>query len=197
MRNTQTKKRKNGWFIGFWILVLLIMLGLGVGITLANTPAINSADTGKTIRSDDSSFNIVLNKNQINKLATHYLTNKQVGQGQKIAFVINDYVNIYGKVNVLGQSLDAGIAMVPQVTNDGNIILKAHAINVGQLQLPTRLVLGIFARTYNVPDWVAIKPNKNEIVLQLNQLKTANGFKFKAQAIDIPNNKFVFEGQVK
>lgn len=79
MRNTQTKKRKNGWFIGFWILVLLIMLGLGVGITLANTPAINSADTGKTIRSDDSSFNIVLNKNQINKLATHYLTNKQVG----------------------------------------------------------------------------------------------------------------------
>lgn len=196
MRNSQTKKRVNGWFWGFWLLVVAMVIGVGTVVTLVNQPVTNSA-TSAPSTNNDSSFNIVLNKDQINKLASHYLAEKQVGQGQKISFAINEYVNIYGKVNVLGQSLDAGMALVPHVTADGNVVLKAHAINVGQLQLPTRLVLGIFSRTYQVPDWVVIKPRQNEIVLQLNQLKTLDGFKFAAKTIDIPANRFEFEGRIK
>lgn len=196
MRNSQTKKRVNGWFWGFWLLVVVLLIGVGSMVTLANQPATHSAVTTSS-NNNGSSFNIVLNKDQINKLAAHYLAEKQVGQGQKISFAINEYVNIYGKVNVLGQSLDAGIAMVPHVTTDGNVVLKAHAINVGQLQLPTRLVLGIFSRTYKMPEWVVINPRQNEIVLQLNQLKTLDGFKFAAKTIDIPANRFEFEGRIK
>lgn len=197
MRNKQASKRINRWFLGFWTLVVVIILGLGTGIVLANTPATNDTSSQVNTTNADSSFDIVLNKDQLNKLANHYLKTQHVGQGQAIAFAINNYVNIYGKVNVLGQSLDVGIAMVPHVTAEGNIILKAHAINVGQLQLPTRLVLGIFARTYKVPAWVSIKPRQNEIDLQLDQLKTVNGFNFSAKTIDIPADKFQFEGRIK
>lgn len=196
-QSSKSKKRFNIWFWLFWFLILLMISGVGSVTYLALSPTNTQVESSKGIEGANSSFDIVLTKEQINRLAEHYTAEASQKSGRKIGFTINKYVNIYGSVDVLGQSLNVGMSLNPVVTKNGNIALKAHKINVGQLQLPTALVLGIYSRTYKVPEWVEVKPQEKEILLDLGRIKTINGFNFKAKTIDIPNNRFVFEGRIK
>lgn len=196
MQRQKEHKKVSPWFWSFWILVVMIVISMGSVVALSLAPSKEQSQVVAQNNDSVSSFDIVLNKEQINKLAQHYTKKTNQTANKKINFVINDYANVYGRVDVLGQSIDVGMALVPNVTRDGNIALKAHAINVGQLNLPTSLVLGLFARTYKTPAWINIRPRQNEILLDLSQLKTVDGLQFKAKTIDIKHNNFVFEGQV-
>lgn len=197
MRRQKVQKKFNAWFWSFWILIIIIVIGAGSAVALSLAPAKALPQEVTQTKNSASSFDVVLNKEQINKLAQHYTKKLSRDDNKTVKFSIDDYANVYGQVEVLGQSIDVGMALIPTVTHNGNVALKAHAINVGQLQLPTSLVLGLFSRTYKTPDWVNIQPNKNEILLDLDRLKSIDGLNFKAKTIDMKHDNFVFEGQVR
>lgn len=195
MQRSNNKKQKNKWFWLFWILILIIV-GLCVGgLTLAMQSNTISTTT-KSVNQNDNTFDVVLNKQQINALTKNYTKEIEQKSGREFGFVVNDYANLYGKINVLGQALNVGMSLTPKVTSDGNILLKPYKITVGELQLPTSIVLGLFSKTYDVPSWMIINPRKNQILIDLSKIKTSTGIMFKAKSINMMDNKFVFEGRI-
>lgn len=191
-----SNKQRSKWFWAFWVLLVIIITTLFSGMLLALQPG-KPTNNQNINNSATNSFDVVLTKEQINRLAEHYLPAVKKPANSKLGFVIDKHANIYGTVTVLGQALDVGISMDPKVDKNGNITLDARKINVGQLSLPAGLVLGIFKRTYQLPTWVNIEPRQQKIVLELNQLQAINGLHFKAKTIDIQDNRFVFEGKVE
>lgn len=193
-RHSKVRRRFNIWFWLFWLVIVILLGGTVYAAKLALTPTIQNQTT--KITPSDANFDISLNKDQINSVADHYL--KQYNSGaQKYRFAIEDDAMLYGSVKVFGQPIDFGMALSPSVTADGNVKLKAKSIAVGKLSLPVDLVLGAFSTAYKVPDWVSIDATHGTILLDLQSVNGPSGLSFAAKTIDIPDDKFVFEGGFK
>ncbi|QBO37346.1 DUF2140 family protein [Periweissella cryptocerci] len=193
-RQTRVRRRFNIWFWLFWLLIVMLIGGTVYGAKLALTPNIQT-QTAK-ITPSDANFEVSLNKDQINSVADHYLKRYNSGS-QKYRFVIEDDAMLYGSMKVFGQPVDFGMALTPSVTADGNVQLKTKSIAVGKLNLPVNLVLGAFSTAYDVPKWVSIDATHGTILLDLQSVNGPSGLSFAAKTIDIPNDKFVFEGGFK
>lgn len=194
MHRQQNRAKKGLWFWLFWALTALIIISGIAATVLVFTPTSYQETQRATNKTSD--FEVSLKKNQINRLAEHFLNQYQSKQA-KLNFVIDDEALLTGTVKVLGQNINAGISLTPSVTTAGNINLKATSMAVGSLNLPVSLVLAVLNQTYDLPSWVHINAKKASILLDLNALKLTNGLTVHAKTIDITKNKFIFEGGIK
>ncbi|MBM7543850.1 YpmS family protein [Periweissella beninensis] len=193
-RERKQKAPTRLWFWLFWALATLIIISGITATTLVFVP--NNYQETQQVNTKTSDFEISLQKNQINRLAKHFLSQYQNKQ-TKLQFVITDEALLTGTVKILGQNINAGITFKPTVTKAGNINLKASSMAVGSLNLPVSLVLAVLKQTYSLPNWVHVNAKSESILFDLNALKLSNGLTIHAKTIDIDNDKFVFEGGIK
>lgn len=191
-RTAITQKQKSKWFWAFWALVVVLVVSFSFAMIMANKPT-KLTDTASKLQSSEATFDVTLNKQQINALAAHYL-NESAPEGYH--FRIDDHIMLYGSLNMLGQKLDMGMTFDPEVTKNGNIILKTKKLAIGRLPLPTKTVLSYVKASYDAPKYVTIQPNKQQIFINMSKLPVVQDMAFRAKVIDIQHDQFVFEGGV-
>lgn len=184
-----TNKHLNLWKWAFIILLaFLVALGIFFKMRIANTPIPESKSA--QIATPESSFNVTLNKKQLNALMAAYLKPYQTNKGFSYQLRVNKQVFLMGKVKVLGSHVNYALSLDPKVTTNGNIKLKADHLAIGALSISPKMVLSYIGSNYNLPKWISIK-NKT-ITLNLQKIKTPNGIYFRAKKLDIAANKFIF-----
>lgn len=184
-----TKQRPNFWKWAFIILLAcLVALGIFFKMRVANTPVPDTKNTSPQTAA--ASFNVNLNKKQLNALMAAYLKPYQTNKSFTYQLKISKQVLLIGKVKVLGSDVNYGLSLTPKVTSSGNIVLTAKHLAVGALSISPKMVLAYIGSNYKLPKWITIKGKI--ITLNLQKIKTTNGVYFKAEKLDINNNKFVF-----
>lgn len=187
----QPKQRQTRvWFWAFWTVILLCLLGLGTTYYLA-TQTIQVQDEPAKIAPGDATFDVNLDTKQVNALVAYYLKDTH---NQDYTFRVGDEIMLYGQTKFLGDKFRFGLAMTPEVTKNGNVILTAKAMRVGNLPLPISAVMQYVKSSYHAPKFVTINPAKKQIVINMAQLKVAQGMSFRAKIIDLKAGQFVFEG---
>lgn len=185
-----TKKSPKIWFWAFWTLVLGLLLGLGATYVLATqTTAITDSPT--KIATSDATFGVALNTKQVNALVAYYLKDTHT---DNYTFRVGETITLYGQTKMLGDTFRFGLAMTPEVTKNGNVILTAKSLRVGNLPLPISVVMQYVKRSYHAPKFVTINPGKQQIFIDMSKLPVTNGLSFKAKIIDLKAGQFVFEG---
>jgi uncharacterized protein YpmS len=184
------KKNRSIWFWLFWVLVAGLVLTSLWFFHQASGP-VKYVDSKSKIAKSDATFDITLNKKQINALVAHYLNDSD---NSGFTFDVSDQVMMYGSTKFLGQKFNFGMALDPQVTTNGNIILKAKSLAIGNLSLPVSTVMSFVRSSYDAPKYVTIMPKKKEIFVDMSQLPTTQGLTFRAKIIDMKADQFVFEG---
>ncbi|WP_412990277.1 YpmS family protein [Pediococcus siamensis] len=183
------KKRPNLWKWAFIaLLACLVALGIFFHTRIANTPIPKNQTTASATPA--SSFDVTLNRKQLNALMAAYLKPYQTNKNFSYQLKVNKQVLLIGKVKVLGSNVNYALSLEPRVTSSGNIVLSAKHLAVGALSISPKMVLAYIGANYNLPKWITIKGKV--ITLNLQKIKTPNGIYFKAKKLDIPDNKFVF-----
>ncbi|MDR2660584.1 MAG: YpmS family protein [Lactobacillaceae bacterium] len=189
-KTTSIKIRKKSiWFWLFWALLIGLITTASVSFYEASRP-VKLTDSASKITKSDTTFDVSMNKKQINALTAHYLNETDNGG---YTFKVDKQIMMYGSAKFLGQKFNFGMALDPELTTNGNIILKAKSLAIGNLPLPIKTVMKFIRSSYKAPKYVTIVPNKKEIFIDMSKLPTIQGMRFQAKEINMDEDKFVFK----
>lgn len=190
---TEEKKRSiNWWKWAFICLLAVLVIGSGVVLNRATAPA-PATETVKPVKASDASVTVELNKKQVNALAANYLNEFLKGQSIKYDFMVGDkYATLTGNTKFLGAKVRFAINFIPERQSNGNVLLKAKGLTVGQLNIPIKFVMGYIAKNYDIPKWVKIDAKKKTVLLDLNQYSKHRSLKYSAQEINMQKGQFKF-----
>ena len=159
----------------------LVFLGIRLGDTREDT---YKDKVDQIIFKDKPSFQLVTNKQDVNRIINHYLNKYLNNKSVKYDFYLENQALLNGTFKLLGFPVEFYLYFEPYVMNDGNVLLEAKSVSVGSLNLPISQVLKQVEKL-DLPEWVEVKSNDEQVVLHLNQLVIEDDIRFKADKINL------------
>jgi len=83
--------------------------------------------------------------------------------------------------------------MSPFAKTNGDVLLKAKAIKIGDLSLPISFVMNYINNSFKVPEWVSVNSKDKTILLKFTKFTTKEGYGIRAKKIDFKNNILKFD----
>lgn len=195
--NHQTRQRKspkkhNWWKWAFLLLLFLVIASCGYVYSRAVAPVSEPQQTSSLAKTANS-FEVTLNRQQVNALSSNYLDRLQKGQEIKYRFVVGkQYATVIGSTRFLGAKVQFAMNFIPTRLSDGNILLKAKGLAIGRLNLPIKFVMGYIKKNYQLPKWVYVNQKRKTVLLDLNKYSRQHSLHYSAKKIDIANGDFRF-----
>lgn len=184
-QHSTPSRKRNPWKWAFIILIAVIFIGAGtLAVKIFSAPDQSTSQTAEPTAA--ASFNVNLNKKQLNAMAAYYLDHFQTESQQKVTykFKVQDDAVITGQTKLLGLPVNFGLSLTPKVLPNGNVQLTAKKLAVGQLSVPVKAVMSYIKAQYNLPKWVELNIKQKTITMNLHQFRT-NGVQYRAEKIDM------------
>nr|WP_106778871.1 YpmS family protein [Lysinibacillus timonensis] len=182
----------NKWKVAFFLLVSAIVIFTTTIVIMALSPT-EDAPLPEVKKAEGSVLLVETTTKDFEKLALKYLGDALNTESLPIAITVNDQIQIFSEVIAFGVSVPVQIDFEPVVNESGNIHLKYSKIHVGMLNIPPSTVLKLLEETIELPAWVVIRPNAEEIFVDLSQLTVAEGSSVRAKEIDLKNDRILLE----
>ncbi|SDK63324.1 YpmS family protein [Alkalibacterium thalassium] len=178
----------NGWMWAFLIL-LGIIISLSIWVIVRLQPS-NSDYTGEqagdvTVIEDSLSFEVVTDKNQLNRVINLYLEEELDEQFTGYNVMIDEDVQLSGALQVFGFDVDFLLRMDPYVVDDGNLQLRATSIQLGSFDLPIGIAMSVLSQQLDLPHWIRVDSEQQMILVALNEFQLENDVQFAMQRIDL------------
>jgi len=182
----------NKWKVAFFVLAGAIIAVITTIIILATSPSKN-VPLPPVTEAKGSVLLVETTTKDFEKLALKYLRDALNTETLPVAITMNDQIQIFSEVIAFGVAIPVQIDFEPIINKDGNLHLKYSKINVGRFDIKPSMVLMILEETIELPEWVLIRPNEEEIFVDLSKLTVAEGTKVKAKEIDLRNDRIILE----
>lgn len=182
----------NYWKWAFWILVVLLIGTAGFVYSRVTAPATVPTEASAPAKTANS-FEVTLNRKQVNALSSNYLDRLLKGNHIKYRFIVGtQYATVIGTTKFLGAKVQFAINFIPERQSNGNVLLRAKGLSVGRLNLPIKYVMGYIKKQYKLPNWVYVNQKKRTILLDLNKYSKQHALHYSAEQIDVKNGQFRF-----
>lgn len=182
---------KNKWKFLFLALLSLNLLFMGILIFYLTAPTDDKPLENKTPDPDAVSFKVQSKKEDLDTVINHYLQEENEGVVD-YQIHLDEFVNLYGTFPILNQNIEMKLSFAPKALENGDLVLKEEEISLGRFHLPSATVLKIVDDLYQFPDWVTIQPNKEQVYVDLQQLKLKNDIQIKANQFDLKKDQISF-----
>ncbi len=183
----------NSWkklFIALVILNIIVVVGV---IFLIFLPTKDEEIALKDINQDDYvQFHVQSNKADLNRLINHYIEEEGLNERIKYNVTLTDQVELYGMMKVFTQDVELKLTFEPESLDNGDLILRHKTISIGHLQLPVPVVLKFIRDSYDIPSWIAIRPNDEEVYVNLHDLKLKSDTKVRVNTFDLKRDNILF-----
>lgn len=186
-----SRERVQGIITGIGI-TLVALVALVIVLILLPQDRTEVTDTKPQI--GQASFTVAVDRKELNALVEQYLNNDPALKDKFRFEMTKSGMMVYGTYKLLGQNVDFGMKMVPEVTKNGGILLHAKSVAVGQLPLPVKYVMGYLGNMVDLPKWLTIDTSEQTILIDLGNAPKVQGMRVKAVTIDPAKDKFLFRG---
>ena len=186
-----TLTKLNPWKAAFLFLVAVLIGGFLLLFTRLTQERENVSQiiAENVVREGDPVITINSNKEQVNRFVDFYLADLQKDAEQHYQFVLKNEALLTGEFDLLGFPVSFYLYFDPFVMANGNIQLKAKSLSIGALGLPINQVLKMIQNNSEIPEWIDIQPKEEMIILRLDQFELKNGMFFRADKINLVDNK--------
>ncbi|KAA0547523.1 DUF2140 family protein [Bacillus sp. BGMRC 2118] len=183
------RKWKQAFFILLSSLILLVAVMFGAFLYLVVSPAEEENSPSVEIV-ENPNFTLVTNKEGINSWIHKELT-KQEQKAKNIHYevIVDDYIYVNGKLIVFNREIPFQMIFEPSVNQDKGLTLTEKEISLGMLNLPGEIVLGLLDEQFNMPKWVSIRPNQQEIVVDIKEIELEKGMQLSLKTFDLSQDK--------
>lgn len=186
-----SRERVQGIITGIGI-TLVALVALVIVLILLPQDRTEVTDTKPQI--GQASFTVAVDRKELNALVEQYLNNDPALKDKFRFEMTKSGMMVYGTYKLLGQNVDFGMKMVPEVTKNGGILLHAKSVAVGQLPLPVKYVMGYLGNMVDLPKWLTIDTSEQTILIDLGKAPEVQGMRVQAVTIDPAKDKFLFRG---
>ena len=190
----QVIMKKNYWKYAFIALVAIIIIGFGyLGTKVMSSPSDNYQVSSKINDKDAKVFTVNMNKQEANKMAQYYLKNTLNDGKTDYQLILKQDAELTGSIAFLGAKIHFTILMQPYAKTNGDVLLQAKEMKIGDLSLPISFVMNYIKNSFKTPEWVNIDGKSKTILLKFTKFTTKEGYGIRAKKIDLKNNKLSFE----
>ena len=184
---------KNKWKKAFLLLLGIDLLIVVILSWLIFTPATNQNQIKPTPPHGDSvSFHVKSNKNDLNMLINHYLTEEAADSPIDYRVILGDEVELYGTLPFFSEKINMKLTFVPKALSNGDLVLKQKSISIGSLPLRVSYVMKFISDNYKIPKGVEIRPNDKLVYINMQQLKLKSDIKIKVNKFDLKKDDIAF-----
>ncbi|QFT89281.1 hypothetical protein FIU87_11530 [Bacillus sp. THAF10] len=174
-------------FIGLLIVNILIAAFAVALVFLPNNSKLKFMGNGKEDDRKRVALTIQSDKADINELIRYYLE-KETRRPLNYEVVLTDKVELRGEMTVFERNLPLTMTFVPEVQENGDVLLKQDSMSIGRLQVPVSMVLKYVADNYPLPEWVKIIPKEQSIYVSLQDLELQSDTKVRFSTFDLEKN---------
>lgn len=188
-----TKKNKssfNGWKWAFISLVSLILIGLFFLIRALQPVVLENEATQRPIDSkNEVSLVSIITTEDAETIMNQSIQAMVVDERLSYEVQLDDQLKILSKVNVFNFEIPYTLFFDPYVTEDGNIQLRADAIELANFSLPVSAVMSILTGELDLPAYIGIDSEEKMILIDFNKLSTQYDKRITMEKIDLENNE--------
>lgn len=192
--NLLGKKTINLWKWAFLILCLVLVLTFA-GMTLLYLYAVPGSDSEERERpvyeaSDGAVFEISTTKDDINL----WIEQEIRAEGEdNFHLYLDDYMYIETAVDVFGIQVPVDLRLIPEVTEDGNLILIEDRFRIAGFSLPSEQVFRLIRATADLPEWIDVIPESSEFFIDLREAASDGGMDLRIVEFDLAEERLKFE----
>lgn len=185
----------NKWKVAFFILTGTIILTITIFVIWVTSPVedVPIPSNNTSISQEDSVFLVETTAADFKKIAMRYLEEEIGNTPIPIDIVVKETITLNSELTVFGVTVPFSMEFDPIVNEEGNIQLKQTSVNVAKLNLPPITVLRLMNDAVPFPPWIVVRPNEEEIFVDLSNLSLMSGSKVRAKEIDLANNRILLE----
>ena len=188
----ENAKKRNPWKWAFLTVLALILIVMGITWSKISAPLDVPAQQAAYAKVD-TSMEVNLNREQVNALSANYLNRFLKDKSVKYRFIVGKkYATLIGRTKFLGAKVQFALNFIPKRLNNGNVLLKAKGLSVGQLNVPTSYVMGYIKKSYDLPNWVYLNQRKQTVILDLNKYSRHKSLRYSAQELNMDKGQFSF-----
>lgn len=182
----------NKWKVAFFLLSGVIIFSIIVIFYWATSPS----DDVAIPESQEMKGNVLVvetTAKEFESIARQYLGDALNKGGQlPVEIKVNDQIQLFSELIAFNVTVPIVMNFEP-IVSDGNIRLKQTAVNVGKLNIPPTTVLKLMKDSIKLPSWMMVRPNEEEIYVDLSRINIASGSRVRAKEIDLKNDKIILE----
>ncbi|SIS40508.1 YpmS family protein [Salimicrobium flavidum] len=185
---------ENKWRSAFFGLVLInlgIVLWLLALIFLPTDYTLVNVDRERT--NTDAEFTIISTKDNLEQLTNEYLNEMSSETIFNYSISLEEYVELRGNVRAFDQVIPITVKLEPVVQENGDLILEQQDISLGKLPLPSNKVLEFVEKNYELPEWVRVNPDEENIYVALTQMETESNFQLAADRFNLNSDQIAFK----
>ena len=181
----------NKWKIAFFTLAGAIILVVALLMYVVTMPA-EEVETPEPAQADGNTIIVQTTAKEFEAITKQYLSSVLDKSPLPVEVEMNDQIQLYSTLTIF--SVDVPITMdFEPIVEEGNIVLKQTAVNVGKLNIPPQTVLKLMKDSIEFPSWITVNPNDEEIYVDLSRINIASGSRVRAKEIDLRNDHIVLE----
>ncbi|MFC6176193.1 YpmS family protein [Companilactobacillus huachuanensis] len=186
--------KRNYWKYAFIALAAIIVIGFGyVGTKVFSSSSDNYQVSSTIPNQNERVFTVDMNKQEANKMAQYYLKNTLNDGKTDYQLILKKDAELKGTIAFLGAKIHFTILMQPYAKTNGDVLLQAKEMKIGDLSLPISFVMNYIKNSFKTPEWVSIDGKSKTILLKFTKFTTKDGYGIRAKKIDLKNNKLSFE----
>lgn len=181
----------NKWKVAFFMLSGVIVFSIIIIVYLATSPA----DDVAIPEPQEIKGNVLVvetTAKEFESIAKQYIGDALNKAELPIEIQVNDQIQLFGDVKIFNVTLPIVMNFEPIVSN-GNLRLKQTAVNVGIINIDPTTVLKVMRDSIDFPSWMIVRPNEEEIYVDLSRINIASGSRVRAKEIDLKNDKIILE----
>ena len=167
------KKPFNKWKIAFFTLSGLVLLIVMIVVVLfyKHFPEVSEDHfIQQSPSADEATFTIQTTKGRLNNLIASRI--EQIPS--EIPYVVElqaDKVQFRSAFGVLGQQIPITVNFLPEVVDNGDLLLKVETFSLGLLNLPVEQVLQLISSWIDFEDWIVTYPVDRVVEIKVTEMK--------------------------
>ena len=181
----------NKWKVAFLVLAGALLIAI-VAVVYYATADVKQAELSKPLELEGNVLSVETTAKEFESIAKQYLGVAMNTSPLPVELVVEDKIYLYSTMTIFNVDVPIQMDFNP-VVSEGNIVLEQEAVHVGKLDIPPKTVLKLIHDAVNFPSWVTVRPNDEEIYVDLSRINIASGSRVRAKEIDLSNDKIVLE----
>lgn len=186
----QTKWRNSFFFLLLLNILIFGMIGYGL---LAPVPKQETVKEVIPPKTETAKFTVSTTTEDVSDMVNAYLAELLAEENYQYTIVLQENVQIRGNLPIFGASVPLLIVLEPHVLENGNLLLKQKSLSLGKFSLPNQQAMKYVTSLLEIPEWVVVKPDQEEIVIQLTEMTTKSNLRLAIERFDLQTNDIIMK----
>lgn len=184
------KRSINWWKWAFFVLITFLLFGIFQLFNAVQPVSINEPNSDEVEYSDEQiEVFATINREDTEQFINTFLSAVLDEEYSGYFVEVNEQLEVHGELEVFQFNVPFTLSFDPYVLENGNVQLRADAVQLGSLSLPVSVVMGLLVDQLEVPDFIAIDSDAQMIVLNLNELSEDYDIAIELIRIDLAEDE--------